>query len=196
MKSSAAIAALQPCEAMIADKKKKEAELAEARAKAPVAKPGTKYPLKDNTAKNRPATVPTTFTVTWELNALVLDITCHEPHMDKLNISDEVHNGDCVAISIETPLHSYYHIEINPDSGIFQGNTAGDWKSLTEVKSKRGADSWQVRVRRPIVGNIEAMSDPKHGIAAWICPKPNCTPFSPTKSGWHVPEKFGRLVAE
>lgn len=210
----AIIAELQPREELIAQKQKKEAELAEARAKAPIAKPGTEYRLKDNSAANQPAAVPTTFRVEWEKDALVLDITCHEPRMAKLNIANDVFNGDCVAISIETPVHSYYHIEINPNGGIAQGNPAGDWKSLAEVKTTRSSDSWHLRVKLPVVGQNEAASDPKHRIAGnkptaespWYfnlgrqrvadLPKKELQAFSPTKAGWHVPGKFGKLVAE
>jgi hypothetical protein len=210
----AIIAELQPREELIAEKQKKEAELAESRAKAPVAKPGTEYRLKDNTAANQPVAVPTTFRVEWEKDALVLNITCHEPQMAKLNIANDVFNGDCVAISVETPLHSYYHIEINPDGGIAQGNPAGDWKSLAEVKATRSADSWHLRVKLPVVSPAEAASDPKHRIAGnkptaaqpWYfnigrhrvvdLPKAELQAFSPTKANWHVPGKFGKLVVE
>lgn len=134
--------------------------------------------------------------------------------MAKLNIANDVFNGDCVAISIETPLHSYYHIEINPDGGIAQGNPAGDWKSLAEVKATRSADSWHLRVKLPVVSPAEAASDPKHRIAGnkptaaqpWYfnigrhrvvdLPKAELQAFSPTKANWHVPGKFGKLVVE
>jgi hypothetical protein len=206
---------LQPREELIAKKQRVETELAEARAQAPIARPGTEYRLKDNSATNQPATVPTTFRVAWEADALVLDITCHEPHMAKLNSADDVFNGDYVAISIETQLHSYYHIEINPLGKLVEGTPAGgDWKSLAEVKTERSNDAWHVRVKLPIVGANEAASDPKHRIAGdkptaespWYFnigrqrvgdwPKKELQSFSPTKAGWHVPSKFGKLIVE
>ncbi len=113
---------LQPREQVIAKYRQRDEELAAARANAPIATSGKEFRLKDNNAANKPAAVPTTFRVSWETNALVLDIVCHEPEMKKLNIAGDVHNGDCVAISIETPLHSYYHLEINPDGTIAEGN--------------------------------------------------------------------------
>jgi hypothetical protein len=207
------IAELQPREEVIAKYRQREEELAAARAKAPVATAGKEFQLKDNNS-NKSVTVPTTFRVTWEANALVLDIVCHEPEMKKLNVAPDVHNGDCVAISIETPLHSYYHLEINPDGKLFEGNPGGDWKSLAEVKTQRGPDVWRVRVRLPVVGELEAQSDPKHRIAGakpttaspwWFnvgrqrsldLKKPQFQAFSPTKAGWHAPGKFGKLVAE
>lgn len=211
---AAIIAALQPRDELIAQKRKREEDLAATRANAPVATTGREYRLKDNLANHQPAAVPTTFRVSWEAGALVFDIVCHEPEMKKLNLAPDVHNGDCIAISIETPLHSYYHLEINPDGKVFEGNPAGDWKSLAEVKAERGADSWRVRVRLPVVGELEAQSDPKHRIAGlkpsaaapwWFnvgrqraldLKKPQLQAFSPTKVGWHAPGKFAKLVTE
>ena len=205
---------LQPREQVIAKYRQRDEELAAARAKAPVATVGKEYRLKDNLANNQPAAVPTTFRVSWEAGALVFDIVCHEPEMKKLNLAPDVHNGDCIAISIETPLHAYYHLEINPDGKVFEGNPTGDWKSLAEVKTERGADSWRVRVRLPVVGELEAQSDPKHRIAGlkpsatapwWFnvgrqraldLKKPQLQAFSPTKAGWHAPGKFAKLVTE
>jgi hypothetical protein len=205
---------LQPREQVIARYREREDELTAARANAPVATGGKEFRLKDNTANNQPAAVPTTFRVAWEQGALVLDIVCHEPEMKKLNIAGDVHNGDCVAISIETPLHSYYHLEINPDGIIAEGNPGPNWKSLAEVKTERGQDSWRLRVRLPVVGEAEAQSDPRHRIAGvrptsqapwWFnvgrqrvldLQKPELQAFSPTKGGWHVPAKFGKLVIE
>lgn len=63
------------------------------------------------------------------------------------------------------PLHSYYHLEINPDGAIAEGNPGPNWKSLAEVKTERGAESWQVSVRLPVVGEDEAQPDPRHRIA-------------------------------
>jgi hypothetical protein len=204
---------LQPRVEVVAKYKHREEEVAAARASAPVATAGKEFQLKDNLS-NQPAAVPTTFRVAWEPGALVFDIVCSEPEMKKLNIATDVHNGDCVAISIETPLHSYYHLEINPDGAIAEGNPGPNWKSLAEVKTERAADSWRLRVRLPIVGGAEAQSDPRHRIAGlkptsqapWYfnvgrqrvldLKKPELQAFSPTKAGWHVPAKFGKLVME
>ena len=206
--------ALQPREEVVAKYKQRDEELAAARAKAPVATAGREFHLKDNTANNQPAAVPTTFRANWEASALVLEIVCHEPEMKKLNIATDVHNGDCIAISIETPVHSYYHLEINPDGTLAEGNPGPNWKSLAEVKTERGPDSWRVRVRLPVVGEAEAQSDPRHRIAGakptaaapwWFnvgrqrvldLEKSELQAFSPTKGGWHAPAKFGKLVME
>ncbi len=82
------------------------------------------------------------------------------------------------------------------------------------MKHERGADSWRLRVRLPVVGEAEALSDPRHRIAGtkptaaqpWYfnigrqrmldLKKPELQAFSPTKAGWHVPTKFGKLKVE
>ena len=212
------ISELQPKDDLIAKYREKEKALAEARAKAPVAvaiagadlTQATAYALKDNMTLKAPP-VETTFRVGWDNNAILFDIVCQEPEMKRLNVSPEVHNGDNVVISLETPMHPYYHIEINPDGVIAEGNPAGKWQSRAEVKTERGKDSWRVQIRIPVVGELEAQSDPNHRVAGtkptaqepWYFnvgrlraldfKKPELQAFSTTRAGWHVPEKFGRL---
>lgn len=98
-------------------------------------------------------------------NTLVLDIVCQEPNMNQLVVADQVFDGDYLAVSLETPTHAYYHLDINPDGRIAEGNPSGDWKSLAEVKTEKGADFWRVQLRIPVVGEVEADSDPKHYVA-------------------------------
>jgi hypothetical protein len=60
---------------------------------------------------------------------------------------------------IETPGHSYYHIEINPDGDIYdvdrfvsKGFTR--WESQAVVKTNRGDDFWEVEVRLQLRGRL------------------------------------------
>ena len=170
----------------------------------------TAYPLKDNTTRGEPA-VETTIRVGWDNSALLFDIVCKEPEMKSLRVSRDVHNGDNVVVSLATPLHSYYHLEINPDGVLVDGNPGPNWKSLAEVKTERRSDSWRVQLRIPVVGGAEAEADPRHRVAGskptaqepWYFnvgrlraldfKKPELQAFSPTNAGWHVPEKFGKL---
>jgi hypothetical protein len=213
------ISELQPKDELIAMKRKKEETLVRARAKSPAAvaingadlSKATAYALKDNMMLVQPA-AGTTFRVGWDNNAILFDIVCQEPKMKKLNVSNDVFSGDNVIILLETPLHSpYYYLEINPDGAVSQGNPGRNWQSLAEVKTERTANSWRVRVLIPIVGEVEANSDPRHRVAGakptvqapWYFnvgrqsaldfKKPELQAFSPTRAGWHVPEKFGKL---
>jgi hypothetical protein len=134
--------------------------------------------------------------------------------MKRLRASRDVYSGDNVVISLATPLHSYYHLEINPDGLLAEGNPNPNWKSLAEIKTERNSDSWRVQLRIPVVGPAEAEADPRHRVAGskptaqepWFFNvgrqrvldllKPELQAFSPTGAGWHVPEKFAKLQIE
>lgn len=217
----AMIGALMPRDELIAKYRTQEQELAQARASAPLAKSydgenlagASEYSLRDNRTGDRPEAA-TTFRAGWDGANLILDVVCHEPRMQHLVISSDVRGGDNLAISLETPLHAYYHMEINPAGAIVQGNPSGDWKSLAEVTAHRDADSWRLKIRIPTVNAAEAASDPKHRVAGakptaeqpWYfnvgrqrvvdLKSPELQAFSPTRKGWHVPPKFGRLIVE
>lgn len=217
----AILAELQPKDQLIEKHRKREGALAHARAKAPIAT-GVEDPdlgksiehvLKEN-MKGGETAAKTTFRMGWDRNAIVFDIVCQEPDMKKLNVSSDVHNGDNVVVSLETPAHSYYHIEVNPEGVVAEGNPGPNWKSLAEVTTARTHDSWRVRLRIPVVGEAEAHADPRHRVAGkkptpqapWYFnvgrlrvldfKQPELQAFSPTKAGWHVPEKFARLQIE
>lgn len=212
---------LKSKEQLMADDQQQRKALADGRAKAPVARAqaggdlstATRYVLKDNITGEKPD-VLTEFRVGWAGDAIVFDILCNEPRMKQLRVAKNVFEGDNIAISLETPLHSYYHLEISPDGTVADGNPGPDWQSLAEVKAERGDDSWRVRVRIPIVGADEASSDPRHRVggakptadAPWYfnvgryrvvdLDKSELQAFSPTKRGWHQPARFGKLLAE
>jgi len=209
---------LVPREAIIARDREEKAMLAKALANAPLAK-GVKgsdlsaasiYKLQPNDRKQEPGP-ETSFRIGWEKNALLLDIICKEPEMADLVSSPQVYEGDYVAVSLATPDHSYYHIEINPDGAVVEGRPGPGWKSLSDIKTERGPDFWRVQIRIPVVGFDEAQADPNHRVAGseptaqspWFFnvgrsrPLPgggqNLQGFSPTGRTWHVPAKFGRL---
>jgi hypothetical protein len=216
----AVIGSLQPKDEMLAKYKKAEAELAEARANAPVAlgvagadlSRAASYTLRNLRGGTEVAEPQTSFRIGWDRNFLLLDVLCKEPAMDKLKVAQDVTVGDYVAVSIATPHHTYYHMEINPAGKVVEGNPSGrTWKSLAEIKTERGADFWRVQMRVPVVGGNEAASDPNHRMAGskptaespWYfnlgraravdLKAPEFQAFSPTGAGWHVPTKFGRL---
>jgi len=214
----AVISELQPREQLIAKYQAQEQELAELRAKAPLAvgiigadlAQATRYPLKLNRG-GKETVAETTFQIGWDKNVLLLDIVCQESDMKKIVAAEDVVSGDYVAVSLETPNHTYYHLEINPDGRLSEGDPAGDWKSLADVKVKKGADFWRVQLRIPAVGEAEAEADPKHRVAGakptkeapWYfnvgrlrlagLEAPEQQAFSPTGGSWHLPAKFGKL---
>lgn len=112
--------------------------------------------------------IPTTFSVRWEEKALHFDIRCEEPDMAGLNLADEIWNGDSVVILLESPGHSYYHIEVDPNGRIYDadhvggGRVIGQWSSMAEARTGKEADAWQVQLRVPIAlaGQEDAEGDP------------------------------------
>lgn len=214
----AVISELQPRPELIAKYKAIDTELALLRAKAPLAvgiesadlSKATTYKLKANRG-GKEAVPETTCKLGWDKNTLLIDIHCREPDMKRLVVAADVLSGDYVAISLETPNHTYYHMEINPDGQLAEGNPSGNWKSLAQVKTEKGADFWRVQLRIPVVGNAEASADPRHRIAGakptreapWFfnvgrlrsagLESPEQQAFSPTGGSWHIPAKFGKL---
>ncbi|MCA1808469.1 MAG: DUF4838 domain-containing protein [Lentisphaerae bacterium] len=172
------------------------------------------YELRD-ISTGEEVEVKTTFRVGWDQDAILFDIKCYDPDAGNPNITSDIYSGDYVAISLETPEFSFYHIEINPEGEVIDGNPGPKvrtWKSLAEVKTERGADFWRVQARIPVVGVEEAEADPHHRVAGYK-PTPEAPwyfnvgrnrmlgareaelqTFSPTgKSNWRVPVRFGRL---
>ena len=140
-----------------------------------------------------------------------------------LLISPQVWDGDSIALLLESPSHSYYQIEINPDGLIFdsdRGSTVGSrWKSQATVETSRTETSWHVKITIPVVSPAEGDADPNHNIAGsppsadnpWyfnigrvrIRPGESSSDayagksawtFLPTGGSYHVPEKFARLI--
>ena len=163
--------------------------------------------------------VETKFTVGWETNTLVFDITCREPEMAKLFVTPDIWGGDSVAILLESPFHSYYQIEVNPDGVLFDADrefsaVKDQWNSQAKVRTERGADYWRVIVSIPVVPEVEGAGDPLHNVvggkpgaaAPWYfnvgrvrVRGPNeedrtAYTFSPTGGKtYHAKDKFGRL---
>lgn len=215
------ISELQPKDKFIAEYKAREAAIAEFRAKAPVAlgvegadlSKAEVYTLRDSHSGEE-IEPKTSFKVGWEDNHLIFDITCQEPKMENISVTSDVYGGDYVAISLDTPLHSFYHIEVNPDGLVADGDPGpknSSWKSLSAVRTERGKDFWRVVVRIPVVDAAEADSDPMHRVAGekpttekpWYfnvgrnrmlgARKAQTQAFSPTGGNWRTPIRFGRL---
>ncbi|HPN84096.1 MAG TPA: DUF4838 domain-containing protein [Victivallales bacterium] len=206
---------LQSREDVIASYNKKGDELAAARAKAPVVNPVKGADLSKAFAYKlvgaSTAGAETSFKVGWDKNALVMEILCKEPNMQKLNVAADVNSGDKVAVMLETQNHSYYRLEINPDGKIVEGNPISGWWSLAEVKTEKGSDFWMVKLRIPVVGEKEADADPNHRVAGsqptsqspWYfnvgrkrvagLEKPEFQDLRNSYGKWHNPMDFGKL---
>jgi hypothetical protein len=213
------ISELQTKEKIIAEYGEREKAFKEIRAKAPSAfgiggadlAKAQEYVLK-NSITGVEAEAKTSFKVGWDKDAVIFDITCKEPEMNKLSSSINVYSGEYVAITIQTQRHSHYILEISPDGLIVEGNPGKNWKSLAQVKPERGADFWRLTVRIPVVGEAEAEADPNHRMsgekpvadAPWFinvgrkrsiaAGKDEIQLFSVSpKKAWHATEYFGKL---
>lgn len=148
---------------------------AKARAKGPLAegrdaaqtRQSGRYFLKD-VVSGQKAEHETSFRVLWDHGAVVFTIHCQEPDMQHLNVADDIFGGDCVAVLLETPEHSYYQIEVAPNGKMFDADRKfgidKTWDSLAQTKTRRGKDFWEVEVRIPVVTADEGAADPVHNV--------------------------------
>lgn len=141
-------------------KRRPDARLAVGHEAGSAAEPPS-YELVDIVDGSEPD-VKTTFHVVWEEDALVFTITAHEPDMENLFVSKDIWGGDSVAVLLETPIHSYYQLEFNPDGDLFDadreyGKVQQGWSSHAKIETERGDDFWRVKVRIPVV------TDPSEG---------------------------------
>jgi len=173
------------------------------------------YRLRD-VVTGKKAALDTSFTMAWESDTLIFRIRCEEPDMANLVLGPDVHDGDSVAMLIETPEHSYYQIEVSPDGRVFNADRSNrslntKWNSLAQVEAERGADHWSVEVRLQVATADEGNQDPLHKIVGrhpgkgrpWFFNvgrvrlrdgEKNATAFRPTgKASYHDPAKFAKL---
>lgn len=172
------------------------------------------YELKD-ISTGEPSAHKTTFQVTWDDDHLVFDVRSYDDDMDNLFVTDDVWGGDSVALLLETPVHSYYQIEVNPDGTIFDADRATGvvkrWESLASVETSRAADHWRVIIRIPVIAPEDNQGDPYHYV---VGPKPSkehlwyfqlgrsrvrpdsrsAQTILPTGGNYHVKETFAKLA--
>lgn len=177
--------------------------------------------LKDLQTGNRPA-YGTTFKIAYANNKIYFGIRCEDRDTKNLNIKGVkdgdpgIWNGDVIELLIETPMHSYYQIAINPSGFVVDADRKAGintlWSSGIKVASYVGKDFWSLEAAIPIVGAEQETLDATYGISG---DKPNktypwffnlcrqrvrkngneTTAFSPTgKKHFHVIGKFGKIT--
>jgi len=120
----------------------------------------------------------TTFQMFWGGdNALYFGIRCADPDMANLNITatqngdTNLWSGDYVELLIETQVHSWYRIAVNP-AGVMvdadmcdgaPGNLA--WSSGARAGVQRGTNGWTAEIRVPWAGEMARNINPLQGIA-------------------------------
>ncbi|MBT4822346.1 MAG: carbohydrate-binding family 9-like protein, partial [Lentisphaerae bacterium] len=135
--------------------------------------------------------------------ALRLKVDCAEPRMDRVKSAvrardADVWKDDCVEVFVQRPGQEYLHFVVNPAGAQFdeRGRDAS-WDAKWRAEAERGEDRWSVQLEfswavfggPPRDGetwglNIARSRTPEHELSTW----------SPTGSGFHVPERFGKIV--
>jgi hypothetical protein len=167
------------------------------------------------------ATFQTSFKMFWANNSLYLGVRCEDPDADKLNIATTSDNdmnifaGDAIELLLETDVHSYYQIVINPAGAIVDLDRISGinslWSSQAQVASHIGEGYWSVEMRLPIVTPDAGQLDPLHNVVGsrptpthpWyfnLCRQRTRdsgmerSAFSPTaEDNFHVLLKFAKL---
>jgi len=183
-----------------------------------------KYPFKDLcTGLDVPPESRTIFISGWDRDALCFGISCHDSDMANLNITatnnhdEALWFGDSVDIILETDLHAYYQIGVNPAGAVSEADRNNEkinmeWRSGAQVAVRREADHWSIEIRIPAAGSASDEVDPLQGVLGskpwanhpWffnICRQRvregrenELSAFSPAgKPAFHDRAKFGEL---
>lgn len=118
----------------------------------------------------------TTFKAAWQGDSLILAITCRERDPARLAKATKEHDssaiwdGDVVELLIETQVHSYYQIAINPNGAVTDFDRAGGklntlWKAGLQVATSRNSNSWTIELRLPVADEQQAVLNPLDGVA-------------------------------
>ncbi len=118
----------------------------------------------------------TTFKAAWQGDSLILAITCRERDPARLasalkeQDSGAIWDGDVVELLIETQVHSYYQIAINPAGAVTDLDRAGGklntlWKAGLQVATSRDSNSWTIELRLPVADEQQAVLNPLNGVA-------------------------------
>jgi len=161
------------------------------------------------------------FYLKWFKDALYFGIRCDDPNMANLTIPTQTNqnpalrSGDCVTLLLETDVHSYYEITINPAGAVWDAdcseNGAGEaWSSQAEVATHIGDDYWSIEARIPVmkqdddplhalIGRMPSRSFPWHFNVVRRRARDSdveCSAWVPTGSAdFHDKLKFGKLSA-
>ena len=183
-----------------------------------------KFALRDVcSGMDAPAGNRTIFTAGWDRDSLCLGIRCYDAEMTNLNITatnnhdEALWFGDSIDILLETDLHAYYQIGVNPAGAISEADRKNDkinmeWRSGAKAAVRREADHWSIEIRIPVAGSAADEVDPLQGVLGskpranhpWffnICrqrvregQENELSAFSPAgKPAFHDRAKFGEL---
>jgi hypothetical protein len=181
------------------------------------------YPLKDLKTRKRPK-YKTTFKIVKSRvnNTFCIGIRCEDPDTPNLNIGttknndSKILNGDTVELLIETTVHSYYQLVINPAGAFFdldrKSGINSKWSSGAKAAAFIGDGYWSAEIEIPITSENQEELNPDYGVSGkaptktypWffnVCRQRirksgnEFSAFSPTGGKtFHDTTKFGRIT--
>jgi tetratricopeptide (TPR) repeat protein len=127
----------------------------------------------------------TTIKTGWHRDSLYFGIRCDERPGEALNVATKKNEdqsiwyGDVVEIELDTDMHSYYQIAINPAGALIDLDRSADknawlrWDSQAEVATHVADDHWTMEIKIPVTadendplnqvtGNLPSQSLPWH----------------------------------
>jgi tetratricopeptide (TPR) repeat protein len=158
----------------------------------------------------------------WNRGDLYFAIVCEERPGEPLNVSttknedQAIWYGDTIEIELDTDMHRYYQIAVNPAGALIDLDRGADkrswfrWESQAEVAVSKAVDHWTVEICIPVTDDT---SDPLNQVVGhkpsqslpWhfnICRQrirengSEYSAFSPTGTkSFHEPMKFAHLYA-
>lgn len=145
----------------------------------------------------------TTARICRTFRALWLRVECTEPRMDKVKAIVTAHDGDvwkddCVEVFLQRPGETYLHFVVNPAGTQFdeRGRDAS-WNVTWQAAAEYGKDRWSVELELPwtVLGGTPRDGETwRLNIARSRTPVSELCAWSPTGSGFHVPDCFGEIV--
>jgi hypothetical protein len=118
---------------------------------------------------------PTTFRAGWAGDAIYLGIRCEERDTRRLHATarkeddTSIWEGDAVELLLETQVHSYYQIAINPAGAVVDADRKERidtlWNSHADVAVHVGEGFWSLELRLPAAGELAQEVDPRNGLA-------------------------------
>ncbi|MFN2351022.1 MAG: DUF4838 domain-containing protein [Kiritimatiellia bacterium] len=129
--------------------------------------------MRDAISGGRPE-LTTSFYIRYYNDHMYFGVICREqpgrePVVTTVRNGDPaILDGDYIEILLETDIHSYYRLVVNPAGALLDMDMAEEtgarerWSSNAEVAAHVNDDFWSVEIRIPVVGEAEGATDPLH----------------------------------
>jgi hypothetical protein len=154
---------------------------------------------------------PTEARLLYTAKALYIAFDCREAQMQKLFAKAKQHDGnvwadDCVEVFLKTQPEGkpYFHFGLNVIGTRFDAvdrevrNPDDTWNPEWRAAVSRGENGWQAEIEIPFAGLGSKGVKPGDVWSANLCreekPVVENTSWSPCKTGFHEPDRFGDLV--